>query len=86
MKMTRIDRKIEKFGFEELSEKEYDGEWETVIGVMTPGGDPWLRCPFCKAKNSEHLGGIEMPKKWRYCPNCGKKLWGDGYVPSKYNE
>ena len=68
------------------SPSEDDGEWEVVPGGVTPGGDPWLRCPFCKAKNSEHLGGIEMPKRWNYCPNCGKRLWGDGHFPVKKEE
>lgn len=57
-----------------------EGEWEIIYGVVTPGGDPWLRCPFCKEKNTEHLGGIEMPKRWNYCPNCGKRLAGDGHI------
>ena len=50
------------------------GKWEHVLGVCTPGGDPWLRCPFCKDKDSEHLGGIEMPKRWNWCPVCGASL------------
>ena len=50
------------------------GKWEHVLGVCTPGGDPWLRCPFCKDKDSEHLGGIEMPKRWNWCPICGAAL------------
>ena len=37
------------------------GEWEVVHGVCTPGGDPCLVCPFCHDRESEHLGGIEMP-------------------------
>lgn len=52
------------------------GKWEVVHGVCTPGGDPWLRCPFCKDEDSEHLGGIEMPKKWNWCPVCGAELKG----------
>lgn len=50
------------------------GAWEHVKGVCTPGGDPWLICPFCHDKDSEHLGGIEMPKKWNWCPVCGAML------------
>ena len=52
------------------------GEWEVVHGVFTPGGDPWVRCPFCRGKNTEHLEGIEMPKRWNYCPNCGAEMDG----------
>ena len=50
------------------------GRWEVVKGVFTPGGDPLLRCPFCKAKESEHLCGVESRVNWNYCPNCGAKM------------
>ena len=50
------------------------GRWEVVKGVFTPGGDPLLRCPFCKAKESEHLCGVESRVDWNYCPNCGAKM------------
>lgn len=50
------------------------GEWEVVHGVLTPGGDPLLRCPFCKSKESHHMGGIEFPQDWNYCPKCGTKF------------
>ena len=50
------------------------GEWEVVTGVMTPGGDPLLRCPFCKSKESHHMGGIEFPQDWDYCPKCGADM------------
>lgn len=50
------------------------GEWEVVHGVMTPGGDPLLRCPICKQKESYHMGGIEMPQNWNFCPNCGADM------------
>ena len=56
------------------------GEWERVRGVVTPGGDPCFVCPFCHNPNSEHLGGIEMPARWNYCPNCGAELIGDGHL------
>ena len=55
------------------------GEWEVVHGVCTPGGDPCLVCPLCHDRNSEHLGGIEMPGRWNYCPICGAELIGDGH-------
>ena len=50
------------------------GRWEVVTGVFTPGGDPLLRCPVCKAKESEHLCGVESRAHWNYCPNCGAKM------------
>ena len=34
--------------------------WEVVRGVLTPGGDPLLRCPRCRSRESEHLGGKEV--------------------------
>lgn len=52
------------------------GRWEVVKGVFTPGGDPLLRCPLCKAKESEHLCGVESRVDWNYCPNCGAKMDG----------
>ena len=54
------------------------GRWEVVHGVLTPGGDPLLRCPICKSRESEHLCGIECRTVWHYCPNCGAKMDGDG--------
>ena len=51
-------------------------KWEVVKVVLTPGGDPLLRCPFCKSRDSEHMGGVENPRRWRYCPVCGIKLKG----------
>ena len=54
------------------------GKWEVVHGVMTPGGDPLLRCSICKSRESEHLCGIECRTVWSYCPNCGAKMDGDG--------
>ena len=56
------------------------GRWAVVHGVMTPGGDPCFVCPFCFDKNTEHLGGIEMPMLWNFCPNCGAELIGDGHL------
>ena len=50
------------------------GYWETVSGVLTPGGDPLYRCPFCKSRESEHLNGIEFPEYKEECPSCGAKL------------
>ena len=52
------------------------GRWEVIHGVLTPGGDLWVRCPYCRNKNTEHLEGIEMPERWNYCPNCGVKMDG----------
>ena len=50
------------------------GRWEVVHGVLTPGGDPLLRCPICKARESEHLCGVECRAVWNYCPNCGAHM------------
>lgn len=52
------------------------GKWETVQGVLTPGGDPLKRCPFCKSRESEHLDGVEHPCHWNYCPTCGARMGG----------
>lgn len=49
-------------------------KWERIKGVMTPGGDPLVRCPVCKSRESEHLIGIESPRHWKYCPICGERL------------
>ena len=49
-------------------------KWERLKGVMTPGGDPCVRCPVCKARESEHLIGIESGRHWKYCPMCGERL------------
>ena len=57
------------------------GKWEVVHGCLTPGGDPYLICPFCHSEESGHLGGIEMPKHWNFCPVCGAKLEeSNGYI------
>lgn len=49
--------------------------WEVVRGVLTPGGDPLLRCPRCRSRESEHLGGIECNRAhWNYCPICGAHM------------
>lgn len=50
------------------------GRWEKVLGVLTPGGDPLVRCPYCKSRESEHLRGIETHMRWNYCPVCGAKM------------
>lgn len=52
------------------------GEWEVVKGIFTPGGDPLLRCPKCKSRESEHMGGVEFPQNWNFCPNCGADMRG----------
>ena len=54
------------------------GVWETVHGVLAPGGDPLKRCPYCKSRESEHLDGIEHPSRWMFCPICGAKMDGKG--------
>lgn len=54
------------------------GRWEVVKGVFTPGGDSLLRCPYCEAKESEHLCGVESRVDWNYCPNCGAKMDAEG--------
>lgn len=52
------------------------GTWETVHGVLTPGGDPLKRCPFCRSRESEHLDGVEHYCHWNFCPTCGAKMDG----------
>ena len=58
--------------------KPVHAEWETVHGVLTPGGDPLKRCPVCKSRESEHLDGVEHPSRWQYCPICGTVMDGKG--------
>jgi len=52
------------------------GTWETVHGVLTPGGDPLKRCPFCRSRESEHLDGVEHYCHWNFCPTCGANMSG----------
>ena len=59
----------------DFKEERY-GRWEVVHGVLTPGGDPLLRCPICKSRESEHLCGIECRVVWHYCPSCGTPMDG----------
>lgn len=49
-------------------------KWEVVKGVLTPGGDPYLICPVCHSDDSGHMGGVENPRHWNYCPVCGAEL------------
>lgn len=46
-----------------------EGIWEKVFGFSTAGGDPLYRCPNC---GSEHVYGIEHPKKHNFCLECGQ--------------
>lgn len=51
------------------------GEWEILKGdYFTGGGDPVLICPFCHSEESKHMGGIEFPVNWDFCPNCGASM------------
>ena len=59
---------------ENKEDMQYDGKWEGLKDVLTPGGDPAYICPFCKDKKSIHLNGIESPHHLDKCPNCGKRL------------
>ena len=53
------------------------GEWEVLKGhYFTGGGDPVLICPFCHSEESKHMGGIEFPVIWNFCPNCGADMRG----------
>lgn len=52
------------------------GEWEKTPEagtLMTPGGDPQVRCPFCKSRKSYHINGVEHDG-YNFCPNCGAML------------
>ena len=49
-------------------------KWERIKGVVTPGGDPCVRCPVCRSRDSEHLIGIESHRHWKWCPVCGERL------------
>ena len=46
--------------------------WKPLHGVFTPGGDPAYECPVC-GKGS-HCYGVENPKAYDVCPNCGTEL------------
>lgn len=59
-------------------EKRPQGKWENITSSnhFTPGGDPVMRCPFCKDRESVHLGGTEgLP--WKFCPICGADMRGE---------
>ena len=51
------------------------GSWLDITPPdhFTPGGDPLVICPFCRARESMHLGGVEG-QHWNFCPICGADL------------
>ena len=57
------------------------GKWENITPAnhLTPGGSPIMRCPFCKDRESVHLGGVEG-EHWKFCPVCGADMRGDKNV------
>ena len=73
IKFLEILSLVETARAADVAEVKY-GQWENVLGVLTPGGDPLYRCPFCKSRESEHLNGIECRTVFNYCPKCGAKL------------
>lgn len=47
------------------------GKWKQVhIGDMSPGGTPFFACGACGG--SEHLHGVEYPRRKVICDNCGR--------------
>ena len=48
------------------------GRWvkDNTPGIMTPGGTPCYVCGGCG--NSEHLHGVEYPKRKVVCDYCGR--------------
>ena len=45
------------------------GKWKEVHGYATPGGTPVFVCAQCEG--SQHLHGVEYPKRKMICDNCG---------------
>ena len=65
-------------GKEETKKARPSGKWVTLKGdYFTPGGDPVLECPFCHSIESQHIGGVEFPIHWDFCPTCGADMRGD---------
>lgn len=49
------------------------GIWKKLLGVCTPGGDPYWECPFCGEDG--HLYGVESSKNYHLiCKRCGAEL------------
>lgn len=47
------------------------GRWRELKGdFMTPGGTPCYVCGKCKG--SDHLHGVEYPKRKLICDQCGR--------------
>lgn len=45
------------------------GRWRQMHGFITPGGTPLFVCDRCGG--SEHLHGVEYPKRKMVCDQCG---------------
>ena len=45
------------------------GKWEKISSGMTPGGTPMFVCSKCGG--SEHLHGVEYPRRKLVCDKCG---------------
>lgn len=50
-------------------EKPSIGKWVALKGCSTPGGTPVYVCEKCGG--SEHLHGVEYPKRKLICDTCG---------------
>ena len=46
------------------------GRWKRIPAGMTPGGCPVYVCGNCG--KSEHLHGVEFPKRKVVCDGCGR--------------
>ena len=46
------------------------GRWKKVHGYISPGGTPAFVCGNCGG--SEHLHGVEYPRRKIICDNCGQ--------------
>lgn len=46
------------------------GRWKRIPAGMTPGGTAMYACGKCGG--SEHLHGVEYPKRKTVCDNCGR--------------
>ena len=61
--------KIEKMP--DAQQKRMIGKWQKKPGIyMSPGGTPAYICGSCGG--SEHLHGVEFPRRKVICDNCGR--------------
>lgn len=63
----------------ELRKPEYSAyvnplyEWQENADPGQPVGSTW-ECPYCHMNYHEQAPWNPREAKWRYCPNCGKRM------------